>query len=185
MITKLPNLLTLLRIGAVPVLILFLREREYAIAVAIFVGAGITDGLDGWIAKKFNCVTRLGSILDPIADKVLIVSTYVMLVLLGDLPFWLLLLIVFRDVGIIGGYLILDTLHGSVPLRPSLLSKVNTVLQIILVSVVLIDRAGWAHLPWLNEFLIGLVGLTTLISGIHYGYLWFIRGAEYDDTVGS
>ncbi len=154
-------------------------------AVAIFVGAGITDGLDGWIAKKFNCVTRLGSILDPIADKVLIVSTYVVLVLLGDLPFWLLLLIVFRDAGIIGGYLILDTLHDSVPLHPSFLSKVNTLLQIILVAVVLIDRAGWVHLPWLNEVLIGLVGLTTLISGIHYGYLWFIRGAEYDDTVGS
>ena len=65
------------------------------------------------------------------------------------------------------------------------MSKVNTVLQIILVAVVLIDRAGWVHLPWLNEVLIGVVGLTTLISGIHYGYLWFIRGAEYDDTVGS
>jgi len=153
--------------------------------VAIFVGAGITDGLDGWIAKKFNCVTRLGSILDPIADKVLIVSTYVVLVLLGDLPFWLLLLIVFRDLGIIGGYLILDTLHDSVPLHPSFLSKANTLLQIILVAVVLIDRAGWVHLPWLNEFLIVLVGLTTLISGIHYGYLWFIRGVDFDDTVGS
>ena len=153
--------------------------------MAIFVGAGITDGLDGWIAKKFNCVTRLGSILDPIADKVLIVSTYVVLVLLGDLPFWLLLLIVFRDLGIIGGYLILDTLHDSVPLHPSFLSKVNTLLQIILVAVVLIDRAGWVHLPWLNEFLIVLVGLTTLISGIHYGYLWFIRGVDFDDTVGS
>ena len=185
MLTKLPNLLTLLRIGAVPVLILFLREQEYAVAVAIFVGAGITDGLDGWIAKKFNCVTRLGSILDPIADKVLIVSTYVVLVLLGDLPFWLLLLIVFRDLGIIGGYLILDTLHDSVPLHPSFLSKANTLLQIILVAVVLIDRAGWVHLPWLNEFLIVLVGLTTLISGIHYGYLWFIRGVDFDDTVGS
>ena len=153
--------------------------------MAIFVGAGITDGLDGWIAKKFNCVTRLGSILDPIADKVLIVSTYVVLVLLGDLPFWLLLLIVFRDLGIIGGYLILDTLHDSVPLHPSFLSKVNTLLQIILVAVVLIDRAGWVHLPWLNEFLIVLVGLTTLISGIHYGYLWFIRGVDFDDPVGS
>ena len=154
-------------------------------AVAIFVGAGITDGLDGWIAKRFNCVTRLGSILDPIADKVLIVSTYVVLVLLGDLPFWLLLLIVFRDAGIIGGYLILDTLHNFVPLHPSFLSKVNTLLQIVLVAVVLIERAGWVHLPWLNEVLIGMVGMTTLISGIHYGYLWFIRGAEYDESVGS
>ena len=154
-------------------------------AVAIFVGAGITDGRDGWIAKKFNCVTRLGSILDPIADKVLIVSTYVVLVLLGDLPFWLLLLIVFRDAGIIGGYLILDTLHDFVPLHPSFLSKVNTLLQIVLVAVVLIERAGWVHLPWLNEVLIGMVGMTTLISGIHYGYLWFIRGVECDDTAGS
>jgi cardiolipin synthase len=185
LLKKLPNLLTLLRIVAVPVLILFLREREYAIGVAIFVGAGITDGLDGWIAKKFNCVTRLGSILDPIADKVLIVSTYAVLVLLGDLPFWLLLLIVFRDVGIIGGYLILDTLHGSVPLHPSFLSKVNTVLQIILVTVVLIDRAGWVHLPWLNEYLIVLVGLTTLASGIHYVYLWFIRGTENNNSASS
>jgi len=155
------------------------------VAVAIFVGAGITDGLDGWIAKKFNCVTRLGSILDPIADKVLIVSTYVVLVLLGDLPFWLLLLIVFRDAGIIGGYLILDTLHDFVPLHPSFLSKVNTLLQIVLVAVVLIERAGWVHLPWLNEVLIGMVGMTTLISGIHYGYLWFIRGVECDDAAGS
>ncbi|GIT48567.1 MAG: hypothetical protein Ct9H300mP14_04950 [Gammaproteobacteria bacterium] len=72
----------------------------------------------------------MGSILDPIADKVLIVSTYVVLVLLGDLPFWLLLLIVFRDLGIIGGYLILDTLHDPVPLHPSFLSKANTLLQI-------------------------------------------------------
>lgn len=185
MLIKLPNLLILFRIGVVLVLILFLREWEYAVVVAIFVGVGITDGFDGWIVKKYNCVMWLGSILDPIADKVLIVSIYVVLVLLGDLLFWLLLIIVFRDVGIIGGYLILDTLHDSVFLDFSFLSKVNTLLQIIFVVVVLIDCAGWVHLFWLNEVLIGLVGLMTLISGIHYGYLWFIWGAEYDDIVGS
>ena len=90
---QLPNLLTLLRIGAVPVLILFLYEGRYGAALVVFVIAGITDGLDGWIAKRFDAVTRLGSILDPLADTMLIVSTYVMLTLAGDIPFWLLLLI--------------------------------------------------------------------------------------------
>ena len=127
---QIPNLLTLARIAAVPVLILFLYEGRYGAALAVFVLAGITDGLDGWIAKRFKCVTRLGSILDPLADKILIVSTYVMLVLAGDLPFWLILLIGFRDLGIIAGVLVMNTLNGHVQMQPSLLSKVNTFLQI-------------------------------------------------------
>lgn len=109
-------------------------------AMAIFVNTNITDKLDGWIAKKYNYITRLESILDPIANKILIVNTYIMLVLLNDLPFWLLLIIVFRDMGIINNYLILDTLHDSVPLDPSFLNKVNTLLQIILITIVLIDH---------------------------------------------
>ncbi|GIS90129.1 MAG: hypothetical protein CM1200mP20_01700 [Pseudomonadota bacterium] len=79
MLSRLPNLLTLLRIGAVPVLILFLKDGEYEVALVVFLAAGITDGLDGWIAKKFDCVSHLGSILDPLGDKMLIVSTYVVL----------------------------------------------------------------------------------------------------------
>ncbi|MDG1192673.1 MAG: CDP-alcohol phosphatidyltransferase family protein, partial [Arenicellales bacterium] len=140
---QIPNLLTLARIAAVPVLILFLYEGRYGAALAVFVLAGITDGLDGWIAKRFKCVTRLGSILDPLADKILIVSTYVMLVLAGDLPFWLILLIGFRDLGIIAGVLVLNTLNGHVQMQPSLLSKVNTFLQISLVILVMVERIGF------------------------------------------
>ncbi|MBL6918493.1 MAG: CDP-alcohol phosphatidyltransferase family protein [Gammaproteobacteria bacterium] len=175
---QIPNLLTLARIAAVPVLILFLYEGRYGAALAVFVLAGITDGLDGWIAKRFKCVTRLGSILDPLADKILIVSTYVMLVLAGDLPFWLILLIGFRDLGIIAGVLVLNTLNGHVQMQPSLLSKVNTFLQISLVILVMIERVGLIALEPIAEILLWFVAVTTVASAIHYVYFWFIHPLE-------
>ena len=175
---QIPNLLTLARIAAVPVLILFLYEGRYGAALAVFVLAGITDGLDGWIAKRFKCVTRLGSILDPLADKILIVSTYVMLVLAGDLPFWLILLIGFRDLGIIAGVLVLNTLNGHVQMQPSLLSKVNTFLQISLVILVTVERIGFIALEPVAEILLWFVAVTTVASAIHYVYFWFIHPLE-------
>ena len=175
---QIPNLLTLARIAAVPVLILFLYEGRYGAALAVFVLAGITDGLDGWIAKRFKCVTRLGSILDPLADKILIVSTYVMLVLAGDLPFWLILLIGFRDLGIIAGVLVLNTLNGHVQMQPSLLSKVNTFLQISLVILVMVERIGFIALEPVAEILLWFVAVTTVASAIHYVYFWCIRPLE-------
>ena len=184
---QIPNLLTLARIAAVPVLILFLYEGRYGAALAVFVLAGITDGLDGWIAKRFKCVTRLGSILDPLADKILIVSTYVMLVLAGDLPFWLILLIGFRDLGIIAGVLVLNTLNGHVQMQPSLLSKVNTFLQISLVILVMVERIGFIALEPVAEILLWFVAVTTVASAIHYVYFWFIHPLEsrVDQKVGS
>ena len=184
---QIPNLLTLARIAAVPVLILFLYEGLYGAALAVFVLAGITDGLDGWIAKRFKCVTRLGSILDPLADKILIVSTYVMLVLAGDLPFWLILLIGFRDLGIIAGVLVLNTLNGHVQMQPSLLSKVNTFLQISLVILVMVERIGFIALEPVAEILLWFVAVTTVASAIHYVYFWFIHPLESreDQKVGS
>ena len=184
---QIPNLLTLARIAAVPVLILFLYEGRYGAALAVFVLAGITDGLDGWIAKRFKCVTRLGSILDPLADKILIVSTYVMLVLAGDLPFWLILLIGFRDLGIIAGVLVLNTLNGHVQMQPSLLSKVNTFLQISLVILVMVERIGLIALEPVAEILLWFVAVTTVASAIHYVYFWFIHPLEsrVDQKLGS
>ena len=184
---QIPNLLTLARIAAVPVLILFLYEGRYGAALAVFVLAGITDGLDGWIAKRFKCVTRLGSILDPLADKILIVSTYVMLVLAGDLPFWLILLIGFRDLGIIAGVLVLNTLNGHVQMQPSLLSKVKTFLQIALVILVMVERIGLIVLGPAAEILLWFVAVTTVASAIHYVYFWFIHPLEsrVDQKVGS
>ncbi len=161
--------------AATPVMILLLRDRAYESALLLFVLAGITDGLDGYIAKRFNFVSRLGAILDPIADKMLIVSAYVMLALLGDIPFWLFLIVGFRDVLIVGGYLILETLEGNVQMQPTIVSKINTFLQITLVIAVLLDKTAWMSVGPLLGVLIASVTVTTTLSGAHYVWYWGIR----------
>ncbi len=172
---NIPNLLTLLRMCAAPVLILFLMERNYGVAAFLFLVAGITDALDGWFAERFDCVTRLGTILDPIADKMLIITAYIVLALLGDIPLWLMLIVGFRDLGIVGGYLILQTIHDEMPPQPSLLSKLNTLAQITFVLIVMINKIGWITLSDVVNVLLWLVAFTTLVSGFHYIYRWFIH----------
>ena len=173
MLTLVPNLLTLLRIAACPVLVLALYARNYEAALLVFFIAGLTDGLDGFIAKRFDCVTYIGSILDPIADKLLITCAYVMLTILGDIPFYLLVVVIFRDVVIIGGYFVLLlVMQERVPIQPIYWSKLNTFLQIVLVVVVLIERAGWLALGPAQLLLVFGVIATSLVSGVLYVWLW-------------
>jgi len=174
-ISQIPNFLTLLRIGATPVLVLLLNDREYDLALLLFVLAGLSDGLDGYIAKRFGFVTRLGAILDPLADKMLIISTYIMLTVLGDIPFWLMVTVGFRDVLIVGGYLVLVSLDGEVDMRPSIVSKINTCMQLALVIIVLAHRAELWSLPLLINVSIAAVFATTVLSGAHYVWVWGIR----------
>ena len=101
LLSQIPNLLTLVRVAACPMLVLLLYEGRYELALYLFIVAGITDGLDGFIAKRFDCESKFGAVLDPSADKLLIASAYIMLAFLGDIPFWLLILVVFRDLVII------------------------------------------------------------------------------------
>ena len=173
-ISQLPNMITISRIGMAPVLILLLKDQQYAASLAVFVVAGISDGLDGYIAKRFNFVSRLGSILDPLADKTLLVSSYVMLTFLDHVPFWLMLTVAFRDLFIIGGYIIYTSMIGQVQLRPSGLSKFNTFMQIALVIVILAQQA--LHLVYspLVDVLIYAVLLTTVASGVHYLWIWLV-----------
>lgn len=172
MVSYIPNLITVLRIAAVPVLILLLDSEAYGMALVVFLLAGISDGLDGFIAKKFNVESKFGAMLDPIADKILLVSSFVMLTLLGHLPFWLLVIVAFRDILIIGGYLVLVMLRESVHMSPSVLSKMNTLFQICLVGLVLAQLAGWVELKGVERLLIVMVSATTIFSGIHYVWVW-------------
>ncbi len=167
-----PNLLTLLRAAAAPVLIVLLEDRAFSLALLAFILAGVSDGLDGYIAKRYHFETRLGAILDPVADKVLLVSGFVMLTILDLIPLWLLVTVVFRDVLIVGGYLVLVTLNGSVQMQPSPVSKVNTVMQISLVTAILAQQAQWLAIPMLTTLLVGGVFATTVISGAHYVWVW-------------
>ena len=175
MLSQIPNLLTLLRIAACPVLVLLLRGGNYEMAMLLFLAAGITDGLDGYIAKRYDCVSSLGAILDPIADKLLIASAYIMLAMLQDIPFWLLIVVMFRDLVIVAGYLVLVVMGEDIPMNPTYTSKINTFLQISLVIAVLSGKAHWLYLPLVVDALVIGVLVTTVISGSQYVWAWAIR----------
>lgn len=172
-LSHLPNIITIARIALVPVMILLLKEQDYAAGLIVFVIAGASDALDGYLAKRLNVQSRLGAILDPVADKLLLVSAYVMLTVLGHIPFWLVLVVVFRDLLIVGGYMLYTSHAGPVKMRPSILSKLNTLMQIALVTVILAQQA--AGLAWpLAEVLVYVVLVTTVVSGAHYTWSWMI-----------
>lgn len=171
-ISQLPNLITVSRIALVPVLILLLKDQEYTAALVVFVIAGISDGLDGWLAKRYQYTSRIGAILDPAADKILVLSSYVMLTVLGHVPFWLMLCVAFRDLLIVGAYIAYTTSVGPVHMQPSYLSKFNTVMQLILIIALLAVQATAVSLPWVIDILIYAVLVTTVTSGLHYIWIW-------------
>lgn len=173
-IQHLPNIITVARIALVPVLILLLREQRYGLALAVFIIAGASDALDGWLAKRLGVQTQFGAVLDPVADKLLLVTAYVMLAVLGHIPFWLTLAVVSRDALIVGGYLLYTSHAGPVKMRPSILSKLNTLLQIALVCLILAKQAAGLNLPLLVNVAIWAVLVTTVASGLHYLWSWMV-----------
>lgn len=166
-----PNLLTLARIALVPWLIVLLQEQQFLASLIVFVVAGITDGLDGYIAKHYNAQTKLGAILDPLADKALLVSSFVMLSMMQLIPFWLVVAVVFRDVVIVCGYLIFVLFFGAVEAQPLKISKLNTFLQILFIVMVLGMLAGGSELSVLIHPLSYAVLVTSIASGCAYVYI--------------
>ena len=164
---QIPNALSLARLCLVP-LTLWLIAREYwDWAFWMFVGAGITDALDGALARLLRAQTILGAWLDPLADKVLVVSIYVSLAAMGYLPLWLAVMVVLRDVVIVL-YAVADLFAGRLPGRPVLISKVNTLAQIVLASLVLARLGmGWGTMMMTEAFVIA-VAMTTTASGAAY-----------------
>lgn len=171
-VSQLPNLITLARLALTPAFVLVLNDRNYVAAFLLFVVAGVSDGLDGLIAKRFHFETRLGAILDPAADKILLVSAYVMLTVLGHLPVWLVIVVAFRDLLIVGGYVVYTSMYGPVHMRPSTLSKLNTFMQIALVVGVLLEQATGSYYPVAIRLLGYAVFATTVTSGGHYLWTW-------------
>lgn len=173
-IGNIPNLITLSRLFAVPLLVWLILDGAMEAAFWIFVAAGVSDALDGFIAKRFDLVTKLGSYLDPIADKALLVSAFVTLGQAGLVGTWLVILVVFRDVLIIGGTILFHTLGRAVEMRPLLISKFNTLMQIILVSMVLaklgIGMPDYGTIP----ILVFMVAATTVLSGLAYMARWVL-----------
>src|SRR5438132_13309320 len=138
---NLPNLISLGRLLLVPLAISLILDGNYSAAFWILVVAGFSDALDGFIAKRFDRRTRLGALLDPLADKVLLVSVYVTLGIAGQIWTWLVVLVVFRDVMIIGGFLLVQAITAMPkPTHPLFISKVNTGVQVAMVGYVLARR---------------------------------------------
>ncbi len=180
---SLPNLITLGRLLSVPLAIWLILSGNMKAAFWLFVAAGLSDAVDGFIAKHFDQRSRLGALLDPIADKALLVGMYVTLGLSGHLPNWLVILVVFRDFLIIGGLLVALVLAQSMRWEPLFISKLNTAMQIVLIAV-LLARLGLGigdfGLTTLIDLLIYGVAVTTILSGAGYLVRWAraLAGAE-------
>ncbi len=169
-----PNLITLLRIFLVPPFLYSLLNGYYLTALALFFVAGASDGLDGFLAKRYDWGSRFGSILDPIADKLLMVAAFLTLTWMGRIPLWLTIVVLGRDVLIVAGAVAYHFWIGQYQLAPASLSKFNTMAQIVLVLAVIISAAnGSPPLGGLvTQWLIYLTFATTVVSGIHYTGLW-------------
>jgi cardiolipin synthase len=169
---NLPNFLTLIRIVAIPLFLALLASRLYLDALFVFIVSGVTDFLDGAVARITHQETPLGAYLDPVADKLLVMSSYVMLGLIGEIPPWLVVLVVSRDVIILIGYGMIYFLIGErLEVQPTLISKLNTLLQLLTVGVVLFFLHEPKLLdPWLDDALIYATAGTTVISGFQYIY---------------
>ena len=176
---NLPNFLTLCRIGSIPVFLIFLTRQRYTEALYVFAAAAVTDGLDGAVARWFNSRTELGAFLDPFADKLMLVSAFVVLTIDGELPGYLLSVVMIRDIVIVVGYLMISFFTGErVPVRPSYLGKLSTFMQLGCVIAVL-ARAGNYWPNDFNKLLIATVAVTAA-SFVHYMYrgLVWLRSRE-------
>lgn len=177
-VITLPNILTVIRMVLIPVFVSMLFYERFGWALGVFVVAGVTDGLDGLLARRFNQKSQLGTILDPIADKLLLVTAFIVLSLPSiipqpmprhfPVPFWVTAAVISRDVFIVVGSAAINIVTGFRSFRPSWLGKINTVVQIVAVVAILTA----AHFPSISGYLLPSVYTTVftsaLVSGLHY-----------------
>jgi cardiolipin synthase len=174
-----PNFLTLLRIIAIPVFLILVNGHRYAAALVLFMAAGITDTIDGVIARLTDSRSELGATMDPLADKLLLISSFVMLTWLGALPSWLLILVLTRDVVVLSGYLVIYFVSTPMEVDPTFIGKLNTFNEMFTIGFALLTLAR-PELPMttVNLGMWYLTAATTTISGVHYvysGLLWYQR----------
>lgn len=175
----LPNALTLMRCALTIPMTLYLLERAFPHALGVFFIAGLSDGLDGYLAKRFGWQSRFGAIADPLADKLMLICGFIALTIVGVLPWWLTVLVVVRDVVIVSGAFTFHRLFGPYDMQPSVLSKLNTLTQILFLCAMLLHLS---FLPvsaiWIQAAIV-IVTLTTVSSGVHYVWVWGKRTGQF------
>jgi cardiolipin synthase len=160
------------RILLVPIVVWAITSGEMRIAFLLFLAAGISDAVDGFLAKRFHMTSELGAYLDPLADKALIVSIYVSLGIAGALPIFLVILVVSRDIMIIGAFMLSWLVGKPMPVRPLVVSKVNTVAQILLATLVLAEQGFDFDADILSKLTMAAVAILTLLSIAFYLAEW-------------
>lgn len=168
----LPNFITIGRLVLTPAVVGMIVEGNWRPAFLIFAAAGASDALDGWLARRFSLQSELGEILDPIADKALIVSIYVSLAILGVLPSWLSIMVVSRDIMIVGAVVVSWLLARPVKVRPLFISKATTAAQIVLAGVILAGEAYGVRISLVDAAMFSGVAALTVASASVYLWLW-------------
>ncbi|KQC09083.1 MAG: CDP-diacylglycerol--glycerol-3-phosphate 3-phosphatidyltransferase [Smithella sp. SDB] len=173
---NIPNLLSLTRIILVPVFIIFLIQDKYYNALIVFIIAGLTDALDGTMARLLNAQTKLGSYLDPIADKLLLTTSFLILAILGIVPSWLTVIVISRDFMILLGIAILTLMSITFEIKPALIGKITTTLQIGTVFLVLLYKAFTQNLSY--ECILSVLFWLTAAFTVASGLVYIIRGVK-------
>lgn len=171
----LPNAISLMRIALVAPILLLILNGGFGWALALFSVAGFSDGIDGYLAKRYGWHSRLGALLDPVADKLLVAGTFITLAYTQHIPVWLAAVVILRDVLIVGGAMAYNFIVKPVEGEPTKISKLNTALQLLFLLFV-ISRAGF---DWPDEITITVLGaailITVVISGVDYVWSWSKR----------
>ncbi|OGP50029.1 MAG: hypothetical protein A2Y79_01415 [Deltaproteobacteria bacterium RBG_13_43_22] len=166
---SIPNFLTLIRIVLIPWFAILLINGSFNQALWVFAGAAVTDALDGFTARWFSQKTRLGSLLDPVADKLLLSTAFISLAIMKEIPVWLSVIVISRDVVIVLGVSIFFLTQIRFEIKPTVYSKMTTVFQLLLILLVL--SSGYIHFSdWIRQGLVLLTLIFTLFSGFHYIY---------------
>lgn len=174
----LPNAISLMRIALVAPILILLLDGQFGWALVLFCVAGFSDGLDGYLAMRFDWSTRLGGLLDPTADKLLVTGLFITLAWIGQIPVWLAAIVILRDVVIVSGAIAYNFIVKPVPGEPSRISKLNTALQMLFIAFVL-SHAGF---NWPDKISITVLGasilVTVVISGVDYVWSWSRRARK-------
>src|SRR3954468_2604769 len=179
---SIPNIITLGRIMLVPIIVWAIVSSQMEVAFAVFVIAGVSDAVDGFLAKRFNMTSELGALLDPLADKALLVSIYLALGIWGAVPGWIVILVVSRDIMIVGAVIVSWLFGKPIPMKPLMVSKLNTVAQVAYAALVLASLAfGFRPSPY-DIILMGFVTILTLLSVSLYLVEWVRHMSAIETT---
>jgi cardiolipin synthase (CMP-forming) len=167
-----PNIITVFRLILVPIVIVMILQEEWGWAFALFAIAGISDGLDGYIARQFDMRSEFGAVIDPLADKALLVSIYITLAVVEVIPSWLAIVVVSRDIMIVMAFMVSWMMAQPMAVKPLFVSKVNTALQIAFAAFVLGGLAFAFDLSWFIDLFTILIVLLTIVTAGAYLVRW-------------